>query len=450
MTSAAGSAGLEDPGEPLSEAAAEAYVASTCFKTGPPARVGVELELIPVRQDDWSAPVDHHRVLAILDGLGPLPAGGSLTVEPGGQVELSTLPAPDLGALVAAAAPDLAALRTALADERICLLGSGADPLRPPVRVLDQPRYAAMERHLDRWGGAGRTMMCCTAAVQASVEAVSAPPAAADVGDRWDLLHEVGPTLVAAFANSPYLSGRRTGWKSARQAAWWGFDPSRTRPVRRLGHRGRDPREDCARYALDAAVMIVRRRGPSWSAPPGLTFRSWVRGAWRHLPGLRAPVLEDLDYHLTTLFPPVRARGPLEVRYLDAQPGDSWRVPVAILTGLLSDRAAADQARAAAEPVRGCWEVAARDGLDDPGLGRSAVVCLSAARDALARSAFDGHNGVDIRSGPGSDRAVLAEVDAFIERFTCRRRSPADEQLQHRPWPPTPAQRAEILESQPC
>jgi ergothioneine biosynthesis glutamate--cysteine ligase EgtA len=407
------SAWVEGPEEPLSEAAAEAYVASTCFKTGPPGILGLELEFVVLHDGDWSQTVDHDRVLKILDSLPPLPAGGRLTLEPGGQVELSTRTAPDLNTLLADARTDLAVLRSAFAADGIELVGTGLDPFRSPRRLLDQPRYVEMERCFDRWGTSGRTMMCSTAAVQITVEAGLDSSSPQGFAARWDLLHEVGPTLVAAFANSPLREGRPTGWKTSRQQAWLGFDPSRTRPVHQPSDP--DPREVYARYALDAGVLLVRGDGPDWQAPPGLTFRDWVRGAWRDIPGLRPPVLPDLEYHLTTLFPPVRARGPVEVRYIDAQDGDAWRVPAAVVSALLDDDAAADEARAAASPVADRWEQAARLGLEDPQLAKSATACLTAARDGLVRL--------------GAEHDIVADVESFLERYTLRGRSPAADLL---------------------
>ena len=116
--------------------------------------------------------------------------------------------------------------------------------------------------------------------------------------------------------------GGDTGWASARMAAWFGIDPARTRPVwtpdgrrgpgRRPGPGTRSPRR-CS--ACAATARTGRRR-------PGVTFADWIDGA---LP--RPPTADDLDYHLSTLFPPVRPRGYLEVRYLDTQPGRDWLAP---------------------------------------------------------------------------------------------------------------------------
>ncbi len=126
-----------------------------CFKTGPPGRVGVELEWLVRDGRDPALPVDRRRVTAGLSPLAAppgLPGQGTLTTEPGGQVELSSAPAAGLGHCVDVTSLDLAALRQAVQQAGLCLAGHGLDPLRPPRRVLDLPRYAAMEAFFDRAG----------------------------------------------------------------------------------------------------------------------------------------------------------------------------------------------------------------------------------------------------------------------------------------------------------
>ena len=217
---------------PLSETAAEEHIHGICFKTGPPARVGVELEWLVRVNGDAAAPAGHERVtraLAELTEAGELPGGGRLTIEPGGQVEISSAPAAGIGSCVTQAGRDLAAVREALGEAGLTLAGLGVDPYRLPARVLDLPRYAAMEQFFDRGGPWGRVMMCSTASVQVCVDAGYDDDGYSGFRWRWRLLHALGPILVAAFANSPLRAGRLTGWKSTRQAVWAQLDPGRTR-----------------------------------------------------------------------------------------------------------------------------------------------------------------------------------------------------------------------------
>src|SRR3984885_3986455 len=340
-------------GGDLDEENAAGHVHGICLKTGPPQRVGVELEWLVRDARDPALPVPAGRIAAAVTAFdagrgnpdherqngekrarpelptssrpGVLPSGALLTTEPGGQLELSSQPADSLGDLVRVTSADLVALREAVAAAGLELAGIGLDPLRPPRRVLQLPRYAAMEAFFDQGGPWGRQMMCGTASVQVCLDAGEDSDGPSGYRQRWQLVHAIGPVLVAAFANSPLREGKPTGWVSSRQQVWTRMDTGRTRPPR----PDEDPREAWAAYALDARVMCVPNPDSGdWSAPPGLTFRDWVRGE-PVKPGpvmrdtgangdgtpadgeeadgdvrLRRPTADDLEYHLSTLFPP--------------------------------------------------------------------------------------------------------------------------------------------------
>jgi glutamate--cysteine ligase len=417
----------------LTEETAAAHVHGIVFKTGPPSKVGVELEWLVRDARDPALPVPAKRTFpAVADLTAPtvlpdpaaLPSGGMLTTEPGGQLELSSAPADSLSECITAVRGEMTTLRQAVDRAGLRLQGYGYDPLRTPHRVLDLPRYAAMEEFFDRSGPWGRQMMCNTASVQVCLDAGQDTTAEGGYRWRWKLAHQLGPVLVAAFANSPIRQGKPSGWRSTRQEVWAHLDPGRTRPP---PDGDRDPRDTYADYALDAELMLVRREGsPSWSAPPGVTFRAWLRGA-----GERQPTVDDLTYHLSTLFPPVRPQGHLELRMIDAQPGDDgWVVPAAVAWALFEDPEAADTAMAAAEPLaagnghRGpaCatpgdpWLRAAREGPADREIARASQRCFEAADAALGRA-----------NAPADIRDSVAE---FTERYVLRRRCPADDQLE--------------------
>jgi ergothioneine biosynthesis glutamate--cysteine ligase EgtA len=338
--------------------------------------VGLELEAHLV---DLAAPgrrVPWPRIRAVVDGLDPLPGGSRVTLEPGGQVELSGPPAPDVAAAVTAMRADRVVLGAALADAGLGVAALGADPLRPPGRVNPAARYAAMEEHFAAVGcaGPGLAMMTSTAALQVNLEA--GPPAGWDA--RVALAHQLGPVLIAVSACSPLLAGRRTGWRSSRQQIWGAVDQARCGPL--LG-RG-DPAGEWAAYALSAPVMLVRDPATGDAEPVRLraAFADWITG---EVDLGRRPTPADLDYHLTTLFPPVRPRGFLEIRYLDVAPEPWWPALAAVTATLLDDPRAADLAAAASAPVAGAWDRAARDGLADPALRVAAAGCLAAALDAV-------------------------------------------------------------------
>jgi glutamate--cysteine ligase len=251
--------------------------------------------------------------------------------------------------------------------------------------------------------------MCNTASVQINVGL----GAGNEVARRWHVAHRIGPVLLAAFANSGLAGGQPSGWKSARMRAWWGIDATRTAPVSTTRTIDPDPASAWARYALDANVLLVRRPDDEWeplSTP--LPLRAWLEHG--HPAGW--PTADDIAYHLTTLFPPIRPRGWLELRYLDSLPTPYWHVAVAVATALLDDDEAADTALAATEGVADQWVRASREGLDDPGLAAAARACFAAAAEALDRA--------------GADDATIALVDDYRERFVEQSWCPADERAQ--------------------
>lgn len=366
---------------------AEVYVASVCFKHGPPKLLGAELEWVVQHSGNPHRPLQAPH---LADALGshvppslvpdspqaPLPHGSTVTIEPGGQLEISSPPCASLTELITTVEGDTAALTDLLDPAGLVLTGSGSDPHRPSRRLVDIPRYAAMEAAFDRIGPMGRAMMCSTAAVQVCLDAGTP----AQVGQRWAALHDLGPVLLAAFANSPWLGGLRTGWASSRMQAWFALDPARTRPsqVHWDLAAGWDPAADWARRVLDTPLLCQRRPRGSWDVPVGVTFADWLCGA---LPG--RPSTADLDYHLTTLFPPVRPQGYLEVRYLDTQPVGQWLAPVAVVAALLADPTVTAAARDACAPTVGRWLQAAQRGLRDDVLAAAAVTVFELACQAL-------------------------------------------------------------------
>jgi glutamate--cysteine ligase len=387
---------------------AEAYVASVCFKHGPPSLTGVELEWLargPTTAAQLRAALGPHCPPS-LDPTSPalpLPGGSTVTVEPGGQLELASPPLASLSALLATTADDAAVLLDRAAAAGMTPESRAAAPQLPPVRVLDHPRYAAMERSFDRRGVRGRVAMCSTSAVQVCVDAGEG----AGIRQRWQLAHALGPVLLAAFANSPRLHGRATGWKSSRWAEWSAADPSRTAPPEWSDVAGEDPAAAWARRVVSTPLLCVRRDDGAWSVPSRVTFADWIRGALT-----RRPTVDDLEYHVSTLFPPVRPRGHLEIRYVDMQPGERWALPVAVLAALLSDPGVADQALEACEPARERWVAAARRGLEDAVLARAArrVFALAHARlPALEPPAW-----------------LVEDLTDQIERQVERGRCPAD------------------------
>lgn len=340
----------------------------------------LELERHVVDVSRPSAVVGWARLLGALRGVA-LPGRSRLTVEPGGQVELSTPPADGVAVAVhALQVDDDAVLRATLAETGLGLLGLGTDPLRPPVLVHAGERYAAMASYFAALGYQpdAAAMMCSTASLQRNLNA--GPPLA--WADRVAHIHRLGPALVALASCSPLLGGRETGWWGNRQSIWRRLDPSRCAP-----HLGRgEPAAAWAAFALAAPVMMVRRPGTGGVAPvrERVPLVDWCAGVRRL--GDRRPTVADLDLHLSTLWPPLRLRGWLEVRLLDAVPSGWWPGLAAIVVTVLDHPGAAARAAAAAEPVIDRWSDAARVGIHDPALLRAARGVVAAALTAVPAS----------------------------------------------------------------
>jgi glutamate--cysteine ligase len=384
-----------------------------CFSASTRGLVGLECEWHVFDVADERRVVPLEVLEQVVAGIGPLPAGSRVTFEPGGQLELSSPPAAGVAAACDTLATDHDAVLAALAPLGLTLLATGCDPVRPPLRQLRQPRYDAMEAFFDRDGPAGRRMMCRTAALQINVDLGTE----IEAERRWRLAHLLGPVLCATFATSPVAEGRPSGWASTRLATWLAIDPTRTAAV----GGGRDA---FVSYALDANVMLVRRDGRFVPMHDRVSFGSWIQCG--HALGPATP--DDLDYHLTTLFPPVRPRRWLELRYLDALPDPWWRVAAAVVTALLDDPAAGDAAEVAAGCVADRWGEAARAGLTDPAIQLAAMHCVGAARQAFGRL--------------GISERMAAACDDFIERYLARGRTVGDDLLYDwragRPLVPTP------------
>jgi glutamate--cysteine ligase len=397
---------MPSPRRVLSQADVHRFVDERCFPQGS-RRVGAELEWFVV----GDAP---HGAVASAAGAAPFPGGSALSFEPGGQAELSSPTAGSVGAAVEILTADSRELRRRLATVGADVMMAGVHPDREPRRLLDLPRYQAMQSFWESGGehdpGAGLAMMSTTASVQVSVDtAVDGhhPSEAGGRDSRWRLAHALAPVLSASFANSPVARGRVTGWRSTRLGIWEALDRTRTAPALRTGRAV----EDWAAYLLDANVMLIRTANAHRAVAAGFPFGRWV--AEGHPLGW--PDEDDLAYHLSTVFPPVRSKGWLELRSMDAPPEEWWPVPIAVAVALLDDPEAADAAARATGRASWCWCEAPRWSLSYEPLGEAARACFALATDALGRL--------------GAPDQVIHLVEAYRERFVDRGRCPADETL---------------------
>jgi glutamate--cysteine ligase len=318
-------------------------------------QIGAEVEWLVYDRHDRSVAVSAATTARV--AAGPLAAGGRVTVEPGGQLELSTLPFPGPGELVAAVEADTRVLIERFDAAALQLVPLGLDPIRPPLRSLDVERYAAMESYFARYSPPGVDMMTRTAALQLNVD-VGPDPA-----ESWRRAHAMIPLLAATFANSPTTDGGSFAPVSHRQRIWSGTDPSRTRPV------GREMSE-WSRYVLDAFVMLrLDGEGSAIATEHRQTLRE-------HLAAGEVLSVDEIELHLTTMFPPVRPRGHLEFRMIDSVPAAGRAAAIAVVWTLLTDHLVSDEILAIQASVADAPTVAIERGLDDATLRRAAIDVL--------------------------------------------------------------------------
>ncbi|MGZ8398356.1 MAG: glutamate-cysteine ligase family protein [Gemmatimonadales bacterium] len=329
-----------------------------------------------------------------------LPAGGTLTFEPGGQLEYSSPACRSASSLLTLLRSVVLPLRAAAAGEGINLLAVGIDPLNTAERapmVIHADRYERMAEYLGRLGPSGARMMRQTAAFQVSADFDDEPWL------RWRVLNAAAPYVVAIFANSPIYAGEPTGHQSTRADVWRQLDPARTG----IPFDERAPLEAYLEFALTAPAILF----PTVSGEH-LPFGEWLTRA--------SPTTEEWQEHLSTLFPEVRPRGHLELRSADAIAPEWYAAPLALTAGILYDSRAL---RAAADllplPDLGLLERAGRLGLHDPAIARTAA--------DLFDLALTGCSGLGPHYFHPSD---LEQARAFFDRYTRRSRAPADDMLQ--------------------
>jgi glutamate--cysteine ligase len=401
----------------------EADLADRAFAAPPsasltPRRVGAEVELIPVEAATGRrCPLETGAVPGTLPFLRKfgvrqgwretctakgtpcfeLPAGGTLTFEPGGQLEYSSPACRSPSVLLALLRSVVLPLRAAAANEGIELMAVGIDPLNPTDRaplLLRTKRYARMAEYLGRIGPAGARMMRQTAAFQMSLDLDDEPWL------RWSVSNAAAPYVTAIFANSPLYDGATTGHRSTRAQVWRELDPARTG----LPWDAEMPVKAYLDFALRApAILLPQVHGGH------RPFGAWLEHA--------RPTVEEWHDHLTTLFPEVRPRGHLELRSCDAVGPQWYAAPIALAVGITYDpralRAAADLL---GKPDLGRLNRAGRLGLGDSAIRRTAVdlvdIALVGCR-ALGPAYFHG--------------ADLEQAHSFFDQYTRRGRSPADD-----------------------
>jgi len=348
-------------------------------------------------------------------------AGASVTLEPGGQLELSGAQSENVHEVCAELRIHLREIGAVSRSLHLRWLGTGFHPFakREDFDWVPKQRYRIMRDYLPKRGGHAIDMMLRTCTVQVNLDYASE----ADAMRKMHVALALAPTTTAMFANSPWKEGRPNGGMTYRGRVWLDVDPDRTGLLPMLWSRG-SRFDDLVEWALDVPMFLFKRRERA-IANTGQTFRSFMADGFE---GERA-TLEDWRLHLNTLFPEVRLKRTIEIRGADVQTTDMACALPALWTGVLYD----EQALAETEALVEGWthdEVAAsrenvwRDGLRASFRGGTiapiAERLLTIAEGGLARRGI-----VDKASGK-DERVHLARLRKLVERGQC----PADAVLE--------------------
>ena len=414
------------------------YLASGCK---PPSdwRIGTEHEKFGFLLDTHEPlPYDGERsIRAILQGLqrfGWAPVeeqgkliglsrdGASVSLEPGGQLELSGAPLRTIHETAAETARHLSEVAQVTAEMGVGFMGVGAAPewTHDEMPVMPKGRYRLMTDYMGRVGTHGTQMMYRTSTVQVNLDFASE----ADMVKKFRVGLALQPVATALFASSPFFEGRPNGHKSWRSRIWRDLDASRTGMLPFVFEDGMGF-ERYADWVLDVPMYFVYRDGQYINAL-GQSFRDFMAGRLPALPG-ETPTLSDWADHLTTVFPEVRIKKFMEMRGADAGDRGHLAALPAFWVGLLYDGGALD---AAWDLVKG-WDAATREelriaasvaALDGEANG---VRLLDVAREAV-RISLEGLKRRGLRDPEGRDESVFLAV---LEDSIASGKVPADRLL---------------------
>ncbi len=361
-----------------------------------------------IQRYGWIAIRENGNVIALKKPDGE--KGGTISLEPGGQFELSGAPVETLHETAAETQQHLLEVLDVGEDLQIGFLGVG---FSPKWRLEDVPRmpkqrYDVMTRYMPTVGARGLDMMYRTTTVQVNLDFATE----ADMVKKLRVSLALQPIATALFASSPFTEGKPNGFQSMRSHVWLDTDKRRTGMLPFAFESGMGF-ERYVEYALDVPMYFVYRAG-RYIDVAGASFRDFMAGK---LPGFedQRPTIDDWSDHLTTLFPEVRLKRFLEMRGADGGRWNSITALPAFWTGILYDDAALDQAW---HLVRD-WTLAERDALRAmvPKLAlatpfRSTTV-LELARDALRISRLGLKNRAKLNAEGQDEALYLAPLDVI-------------------------------------
>lgn len=281
----------------------------------------------------WTPVEEDGRPIALTQG------GCNITLEPGGQFELSGAALETIHQTCDEVHTHLYQVKQVCGPLGVGMIGLGFAPTwrRDEIPWMPKARYAIMRRHMQRRGTLGLDMMLRTCTVQTNLDFASE----ADMVRKFRASLALQPVATALFANSPFVEGKPSGFISYRSHVWTDTDPDRTGVPQFVFEDGMGF-ERYVDYALDVPMYFVYRDGRYIDAS-GQSFRDFLDGRLPALPG-ETPYLSDWSDHLTTLFPEVRLKTFLEMRGADGGPWKRLCALPAFWVGLLYDAEALEAA----------------------------------------------------------------------------------------------------------
>ena len=425
-----------------------AWLEAGCKPAGP-FRIGAEHEKIPFYRANHS-PVPYggdKGIRALLEGMrkrlgwdgiedgGNLiglydpNGGGAISLEPGGQFELSGAPLDDAHATADELDRHLTVARSVAEPLGIGFLALGMSPKwsLAETPIMPKHRYAIMARYMPKVGTRGLDMMFRTATVQVNLDFMSEK----DMVAKMRVGLALQPAITALFANSPFTDRKLNGLLSARSEIWRHTDVARTGMLSFVFEPGMGF-ERYVDYALDVPLYFLKRGG-NYQDVAGASFRDLLAGRLKEAPGERATIA-DWANHLSTIFPEVRLKRYLEMRGADVGPPERIVALAALMAGLYYNPEALGSAEALIEG----WSAEDRQKLRDdaPLLGLAAEVrgrdLRSVALDMLAisRSGLKRRARLNAR---GEDETILLHP---LEAIADSGREPARRWIQRYegPW----------------
>ncbi|WP_313574346.1 glutamate--cysteine ligase [Brevundimonas sp.] len=292
---------------------------------------GILAMLTGLQRFGW-APVEEAGHVIALERRNAEGFSASISLEPGGQFELSGAPLKDIHDICNETGQHLMEVKQVADQLNLGFLGLGFDPMwrREDIPVMPKGRYDIMRAYMPKKGTLGLDMMLRTCTIQANLDFDSE----ADMVMKFRTSLALQPIATALFANSPFTEGKPNGFLSARANVWTDTDPDRTGMLDFVFQDGFGY-ERYADYALDTP-MYFAKRGETYVDLSSQSFRAFMEGKLDALPGDRATAKDWAD-HLTTLFPEVRLKQYLEMRGADGGPWSRICALPALWAGILYD-----------------------------------------------------------------------------------------------------------------